>query len=76
MDVSRFAIKSDLANLKTELDKIDIDKLARVPVELSKLSDVVQNDVVKKTEYDKLVAKVNNIDTTGFVLKNTYDTDK
>ena len=76
MDVSRFAIKSDLANLKTELDKIDIDKLARVPVELSKLSDVVQNDVVKKTEYDKLVVKVNNIDTTGFVLKNTYDTDK
>ena len=76
MDVSRFALQSDLANLKTELDKIDIDKLARVPVELSKLSDVVQNDVVKKTEYDKLVAKVNNIDTTGFVLKNTYDTDK
>ena len=76
MDVSRFAIKSDLANLKTELDKIDIDKLARVPVELSKLSDAVQYDVVKKTEYDKLVAQVNNIDTTGFVLKNTYDTDK
>ena len=38
-----------------------------VPVDLSKLSDVVKNDVVKKTEYDKLVAKVNEIDTSGFV---------
>ena len=41
-----------------------------------KLSDVVKNDVVKKTEFNKLVSKVNNIDTTGFVLKTTYDTDK
>ena len=37
---------------------------------------MVKNDVVKKTEYDKLVAKVNNINTTGFVLKTTYDSDK
>ena len=43
---------------------------------LTKLSNVVKNDVVKKTEYDKLVSKVDNIDTTGFVLKTTYDTDK
>ena len=47
-----------------------------VPVDLSKLSDVVKNDVVKKTVYDKLVAKVNSIDTSGFVLKTKYDTDK
>ena len=47
-----------------------------VPVDLSKLSDVVKNDVVKKTVYDKLVAKVNSIDTSGFVLKTNYDTDK
>ena len=40
------------------------------------LSNVVKNDVVKKSVYDKLVAKVNNIDTTGFLLKTTYDTDK
>ena len=46
-----------------------------VPVDLSKLSDVVKNDVVKKTVYDKLVTKVNNIHTTGFVLKTKYDTD-
>ena len=47
-----------------------------VPVDLSKLSDVVKNDVAKKTVYDKLVAKVNSIDTSTFVLKNKYDTDK
>ena len=44
-------------------------------VDLSKLSDLVKNDVVKKTLYDKLVAKVNNLDTTGFDLKTKYDTD-
>ena len=47
-----------------------------VPVDLSKLSDVVKNDVVKKTEYDKLVAQVNNTDTSDFVLKTKYDADK
>ena len=47
-----------------------------VPVDLNKLSDVIKNDVVKKTVYDKLVAKVNSIDTSGLVLKNNYDTDK
>ena len=47
-----------------------------VPVDLSKLGDVVKNDVVKKTVYDKLVAKVNSIDTNAFVLKTKYDTDK
>ena len=40
-----------------------------VPVDLSKLSDVVKSDVVKKTEYNKLVTKVDNIDTTNFVKK-------
>ena len=43
---------------------------------MSKLGDVVKNDVVKKTVYDKLVAKVNNIDTSDFVLKTKYQTDK
>ena len=46
------------------------------PVDLSKLSDVVKNDEVKKTVYDKLVTKVNSIDTSRFVLKTKYDTDK
>ena len=51
-------------------------KLTPVPDDLAKLRNVVKNDVVKKTEYDKLVAKVDTIDTTGFVLKNKYDTGK
>ena len=76
MDVSSFALKSNLANLKTEVDKLDIDKLTPVPNDLAKLSNVVKINVVKKTVCGKLVAKVNNIDTTGFVLKTTYDTDK
>ena len=50
--------------------------LMPVPVDLSKLSDVVKNDVVKKTEYDKLVEKVNNIDTSGFGLKTKLETEK
>ena len=76
VDTSCFALKTNLASLETEVDKLDIDKLAPVPVDLSKLSDVVKNDVVKKTVYDKLVAKVNNIDTSDFVLKTKYQTDK
>ena len=76
VDTSSFALKTNLANLKTEDDKLDINKLAPVPVDLSKLSDVVKNDVVKKTDYDKLVAKVNDINTNGFVLKTKYDVDK
>ena len=46
------------------------------PVNLSKLSDAVKNVVVKKDIYDKLVTKVNSIDTSGFVLKTKYDTGK
>ena len=70
VDTSSFALKTNLANLKTQVDKLDIDKLVPVPTDLIKLSNVVKNDVVKKTVYDKLVAKVNNIDTSGFVLKS------
>ena len=55
---------------------MDIDKVLSVHVDLSKLSDVVKNDVVKKDICDKLVAKVNSIDTSGFALKTKYDTDK
>ena len=76
LDTSSFALTTNLANLKTEVDKLNIDKLAPVPVGLSKLSDVVKNDVVKKTVCDKLVAKVNKIDTNDFVLKTKYNADK
>ena len=54
---------------------MDIDKLVPIPNDLAKLSNVVENDVAKKTEYDKLVGKVYNIDPTGFVLKTKYDAD-
>ena len=47
-----------------------------VSADLSKLSNVVNSDVVKKTEYDNLANKVNNIDTSRFILKTKYDTDK
>ena len=76
VDTLSFALLTNLVSLKTEGDKLDIDKLVPVPVDLSKLSDVVKNYVVKKTAYDKLVAKVNNIDTSEFVLKTKYQTDK
>ena len=69
VDTSNFALKTNLAKLKTEVDKLDIVKLVPVRLDLSKLSNVVKNDVVKKTVYDKLVAKVNNIETSDFALK-------
>ena len=76
VDTSSFALKTNLANLKSEVDKLDIDKLKPFSTDLSKLSNIVKNDVVKKTDYHKLVTKVDNIDTRGFVLKTKYDTDK
>ena len=76
VDISSFALKTNLASLKTEADKLNIDKLVPVPFDLSKLSDVVKNDVVKKTVYDEFVAKVKNIDTSAFVLKTKCKTDK
>ena len=76
VDTSTFALKN-LASLKTEVDKLDIDKLVPVPVDMSKLSDwIVKNDVVKKAIYDRLVENVNKIDTSGFDLKAKYQTDK
>ena len=76
VETSSFALKTNLASLKTEVDKLYIDKLVPVPVDLGKLSNVVKNDVFEKTEYDKLVVIVDNIDTSAFVLKTSYDTDK
>ena len=61
VDTSCFASKTNLATLKTEVDKLDIDKLVPVHTDLSKLSNVVKNDVVKRDVYDKLVTKVNTL---------------
>ena len=90
---SDFAKKTDLANLNSDVDKLDIEKLKNVPssfndlknevdklettpFDLSKLSDVVKNKVVKKTEYNELVKKVNNInatDTSDLVKETDYN---
>ena len=75
VNVSSFASKTNLASLKTEVDKIDTDKLKTVPVDLSKLTYVVKDDAVKKTEYNSLKTKVDSIDTTNFVLKTKYEKD-
>ena len=68
-------IKTNLAALKTEVDKIDTDKLKTVPNGLAKLSNVVKNDVVKKTIYNTLKNKVDAIDTSVFVTRTKFTTD-
>ena len=71
VDVSGFASKTNLAALKTEEDKIDADKLKTVPVDLAKLSNVVNNDVVKKTDYNTKVTSIES--QIAEVTKNTLD---
>ena len=61
IDRSNLAAKSDLASLKAQVPKMDLNKLKRVPADLIKLSDVDGNDVIKKTVYDELVMKANTI---------------
>ena len=71
VDVSSFASKTNLAALKTEVDKIDVDKLKTAPVDLAKLTNAVKNDVVKKTDYN---AKVTSIEAQiAGLTKNTVD---
>ena len=64
-----------MAALKTEVDNIDTDKLKTVPNDLAKLSNIVKNDVVRKTEYNTLKNKVDAIDTSGFVARTKFTTD-
>ena len=75
------ASKTDLASLKTKEENLDVDKVKTVPSDLSKLTNVVDNDVIKKTVYDKLVIKINIIyikilSTSGLVTKRQSDSDK
>ena len=71
VDVSSFASKANLAALKTEVDKIDADKLKRTPADLAKLTNAVENDVVKKTDYN---TKVTSIEAQiAGLTKNTVD---
>ena len=72
---SRYATKTNLAALKTEVDKIDVDKLKTVPGDLANLSNVVKNEVVKKTTYNTLKNKVDATDTSKFVSRTKFTTD-
>ena len=75
VDVSSYATKTNLAALKTEVDKIDIDELKTVPDDLAKLSNVVKNEVVKKITYNTLKNKVDAIDASKFVSRTKFTTD-
>ena len=71
VDVSSFASKTNLAALKTEVDKIDVDKLKVTPTDLDRVSDLVKNDVVKKTDYN---TKLTSIEAQiAGLTKNTVD---
>ena len=71
VDVSSFASKTNLAALKTEVDKIDADKLKTTPTDLAKLTNAVEHDVVKKIDYN---TKVTSIEAQiARLTKNTVD---
>ena len=74
-DTPSLALKTNLANLICEVDKLDIDKLVPVPVDLSKLSGVVKNDVVKKTDYNAKIIEINKIpDISNLATKTALNT--
>ena len=75
VDVSSYASKTNLAALKSEVDKIDTDKLKTVPNGLAKLSNIVKNDVFKKADYNTLKSKVDGIDVSKYVGRTKYETD-
>ena len=76
VDTSSFALKTNLANLKTEVDKLDIDKLKPLPDDVSKLSNVVTNEVVKKTDYNTKITEIENKipDTSNLATKTLLTT--
>ena len=77
VDRSIFSNKADLASVKVEINKLDIDKLETTPVDLNKLSDVLKNQFLKNTVYDKLVKKDNAIqavDASNLFIITDYDT--
>ena len=78
VDVSSYASKTNLAALKSEVDKIDVDKLKTPPTDLAKLSNVVKNDVVKKTDYNTKVTSIENqiAGITNITIDNLADITK
>ena len=82
MDINELVnFPTSLNNLKTKLDDLDVEKLKTVPIELKKLSDAVDNDLVKNTKFNTLKTKVNSLekkipDATTLIHINQYNTDK
>ena len=82
MDINKLVnVPPILNNLKTKADDLDVGKLKAVPIDLKKLSDVVDNDVVKNIKFNTLKTKVNNLeknipDGTALIHINQYNTDK
>ena len=74
VDVSIFASKTNLAALKSEVDKLDTDKLKAVPDDLAELTNVIDNDVVKKTEFYKLKTDVSAINLNDYASKSSVTT--
>ena len=73
VDTSGFALKTNLASIKTKVDKLDIDKLLPIPADLSKLDNVVKNEIVKKNEYNaKIKDKIPDI--SNLATKNILNT--
>ena len=75
VDILTFVKEGNLASLKSDIDALDIEKLKAVPVDLYKLSSVVEKEVVKKTGYDESVKKINvvlTIDNSDLVKKYHY----
>ena len=80
LDINKF-VPTSLINLKTKVDNLDIGKLETFPVDLKKLSDVVDNEVVKNTKFDTLKAKLNSLekkipDATTLIHISQYNTNK
>ena len=82
LDINKMVnVQTILNNLKTKVDDLDVENLKTVRVDLKKLRDVVSKEVVKKTMYNKLNMKINNLenkirDATTFIHINHYNTDK
>ena len=76
VDTSSFALNTNLANLKTEVDELDIDKLVPIPDDLSKLSNVVKNDDIKKTDYNAKITEIENkiADISNLAAKTALNT--
>ena len=82
LDINRLVnVSSKLNNLKTKVHNLDVEKLKNVPIDLKKLSDVIDNKVVKNTKFNTLKTKVNNLgqkisDANILIHINQYNTDK